>query len=65
MKERTVAECERLAEENGFTGAIAGNFPDIPLPPVPRFLPPSYAPAPRRVYERMRVLVTPDPEEGA
>jgi hypothetical protein len=37
-RDRTVVECEHLAEQNGFRCMVAGYFPDLPLPPVPRFL---------------------------
>jgi|GEM_PF-5080867 len=61
-RDRTVAECEQLAERNGFRCMVAGYFPDLPLPPVPRFLPPSYAPPPRRVADRLRLLDPPSRE---
>ena len=62
MRERNTIECERFAEQNGFTGAVAGYFPDIPFGPPPTFkptLPPSVlrqtAPrrAPRTVADRV------------
>ena len=55
-RERNTIECERFAEQTGFTGKVAGHFPDIPMPAAPTFKgPPVYvAPYPRRVTARMR-----------
>ncbi len=68
MSDRTVEQCERFAEQTGFTGAVAGHFPDLPFPPPPTFkpeeLPPpvprrsapslQFAPIPTRVADRVR-----------
>ena len=77
-RERNTIECERFAERNGFTGMVAGHFPDIPYPPPPTFkpeLPPSVlrltAPRigrpPRTVAERMEFFSQPsqEPDDGA
>jgi hypothetical protein len=66
MRDRTVAECERFAEQNGFTGAVAGHFPDLPFPPPPTFLPeptltlpPRYARStsiPRTIVDRVKLF---------
>lgn len=39
VRERNTIECERFAEQNGFTGAVGGHFPDLPYPPMPTFKP--------------------------
>ena len=41
VRDRNVIECERLAEQNGFSGAVAGHFPHLPpsLGPPPVFKP--------------------------
>ena len=62
MSDRTVDQCELYAELTGFTGAVAGHFPDLPFPPPPTFkpdLPPSalrLTPIPRRIADRVRAL---------
>ncbi len=65
-RERNTIECERFAEQTGFAGRVAGHFPDIPMPPVPTFLPPPVytIPHPRRVTQRMRFFDS-DVEESA
>lgn len=62
VRDRNVAECERFAEENGFKGAVAGHFPDVPFHAPPTFKPePSPSEMrlnaiPRRIVDRLRLL---------
>lgn len=66
---RNTIECERFAEQNGFTGAVGGHFPDLPFPSPPTFapaLPPSalrLTKIPRRVADRIDLFTQPRSEE--
>lgn len=71
-RERNTIECERFADQNGFTGAVAGHFPGLPFPPTPTFvpaLPPSalrlskLGRPPRSVAERMDFFNQPRSED--
>ncbi len=73
MKDRNVAECERFAEQNGFTGAVAGYFPELPFHPPPTFKP-TLAPSvlrqskvgrpPRRVADRLELFLERSEDDG-
>ena len=39
QRDRNTVECERFAEQNGFTGAVGGHFPGLAFPPPPTFVP--------------------------
>lgn len=71
-RDRNTVECERFAEQNGFTGAVAGHFPDLPFHPPPTFvpaLPPSalrlskLGRPPRRVADRIDLFTQPRSED--
>lgn len=72
QRDRNTVECERFAEQNGFTGAVGGHFPGLAFPPPPTFvpaLPPSalrlskLGRPPRRVADRIELFLQPRSED--